>query len=182
MSEAVRAVALAEANKTHQGGGDAAAVVKSAETYLKFLSGGTGTPATRTAAGAEPPATPASNKPAATKPAADPKKAAATAKKAAAEAAAAKAALDKANAESEAEGDDEPQTPTDPFPAEAESVGKVVAALIAADKRQDAINLLKKYKAASVSGLIDKGDDTVAAFVSDGNELLGLGGEPDLES
>jgi outer membrane biosynthesis protein TonB len=187
MSEAVRAVALAEANKLIGGTSDANAVVGAATIFLAFMQGGAGAPPKTFSAGTEPApvkeskpsATTATGKPAATT-AVKPAKATKPPKKTEEELAA--EALKKANEEAEAEEEAEEESPQGPFEPEAESVGKVVSGLIKAGKRQDAINLLKKYKAASTSGLIEKGDATIAKFVADGNTLLGFESEPDLES
>jgi hypothetical protein len=99
MSEAVRAVALAEATKLKGDTGDSAGVLETANLYLAFLQGGSTGPATRTAAGTEPAATKES-KPSANTAGAKPTKPAKPTK-AETEAAAAKAALEAANAEAD---------------------------------------------------------------------------------
>jgi hypothetical protein len=186
MSVEARAVALAEAIKFNNGQSETPQnIVKNAEVFAAFLLGPASKPATASTAGAEP-SKPAATKPAATKPAADPKAAKAAAK-AAAEAAAAKAALEAAEAETEAEGGAEEEAPTDPFTADKAGVAGAVAAMIAnktgtGPDRDKAIELLKKYKAASVSAMQAKDAATIEKFVTEVNEAFGLGGEPDLES
>jgi hypothetical protein len=185
MSEAVRAVALAEATKLKGDTGDAAAVLDAAKLYLDFLSGGPTTPPSRTAAGAEP-APKADAKPSANTAGAKKTAAAATkaATKAAAEDAAAKAAL---KAAEEQEGGDEPTGPSEAFTADKEGVSAAVAAMIAnktgeGPNRDKAIELLKKYKAASVSAMQAKDAATIGKFIAEVNEAFGLeAGEPDLE-
>lgn len=191
MSEAVRAVALAEATKLKGDSGDAAVVLETANLYLAFLQGGATGPATRTAAGSEPAASqeakPSATTAGAKKPAAtDPKAAAKAQAKAAKEDAAAKAAL--AAAEAEGGEGDEPSGPTEPFEADKEGVSAAIAAMIAnktgeGPNRDTAITLLKKYKAASVSAMQAKDEATVTKFIDEVNAAFGLtGGEPDLES
>jgi hypothetical protein len=179
MSEAVRAVALAEANKLKGDTGDAAEVVKAANVFLTFLSGGAGAPAKTSAAGAEP-APKAEAKPTANTAGAKPAKAAKPAKKTEEQLAA--EALEKANAEAAAEGEDEPSGPTEAIPATKEGVSLAVKTLIEGGKRDDAIALLKKYKAASVSAMQAKDEATIGKFIADVNGVLGLeASEPDLE-
>lgn len=180
MSEAVRAVALAEATKLKGDTGDSAVVLETANLYLAFLQGGSTGPATRTAAGSEPEkkaeAKPSTNT-ATSKPAKPAKPT-----KAEIEAAAAKAALEAANAEA-----DEETGPTEAFSADEEGISAAVAAMIAnktgeGPNRDKAIELLKKYKAASVSAMQAKDHATRVKFTNEVNEAFGLGGEPDLES
>lgn len=172
-NEAVRAVALSEAVKHHGDSAEPSIIVKTAATFLAFLAGDAPT-ANRSTAGAEP------SKP--VKPALDAKAAAKAAAKAKAEEAAAAEALKKANAEAEGDEEGGEDAPTDAFdPTDEASVAGIVGALIKAEKRQDAINLLKKYKAKSQSELVAKGEATIAKFVSDGNALLGLESEPSLD-
>jgi hypothetical protein len=186
--QAVRAVALSEAVKVvHEQGPEA--VLKTAKTFLDFLVGPVVAPKTSTA-GADP-APVKEGKPSANTAGATKSAATSTAKPAAGKAAAAKpkkpteeelaaAALEKANAEAAAEGEGE-EPNTDPIEATAEGVAKAVKLLIEGDKRDDAIALLKKYKAASVSSMQKKSEDEIIEFVASANELLGLGGEPSLE-
>lgn len=188
MSEAVRAVALAEATKLKGDTGDSAVVLQTANLYLAFLQGGDTGPATRTAAGSEPAGVKESKPSANTAGAKTTTGKATTTKattKAATEAAAAKAALDAANAEGE--GADEPSGPDAAFDSDKEGISAAVAAMIAnktgeGPNRDKAIELLKKYKAASVSAMQNKDEATRAKFISEVNEAFGLGGEPDLES
>lgn len=186
MSEAVRAVALAEANKLKGDGGDPAEVVKAAAIFFTFLTGTTPPVKTSSAAGKEPDAK-QEGKPSANTAGAS--KATSTAKPAAGkttkpvketeEQIAAKA-LEKANKEAAEAGETGPLH-TDPIEATAEGVALAVKLLLEGDKRDDAIALLKKYKAASVSSMQKKSEDEIIEFVSAANELLGLGGEPSLD-
>lgn len=181
MSEAVRAVALAEANKVVGASGDANIVLKTARQFLEFLSP-TNPAATRSAAGAEPEKVVESKPSAST--AGDKKAADKKAAKVAAEQTAAKEALDKANEEEDA---DEAAGPAEAFEANKEGVSAAVAAMISnktgnGPNRDTAIALLKKYKAASVSAMQGKDEKTLGAFINEVNEAFGLGGEPDLES
>jgi hypothetical protein len=182
MSEAVRAVALAEATKLKGDTGDVIAVLEVAGQYLNFLQGANTGPATRTVAGAEP------EKKAESKPSANTagaKKPTAAEKKAAADAAAAKAALEAA--EAEGGSGDESTGPTEAFTADAAGVAAAVAAMIEnktgeGPDRDTAITLLKEFKAASVSAMQKQPADKVAKFISKVNEAFGLtGSEPDLE-
>lgn len=188
MSEAVRAVALSEAIKFNAGNStDPGAVVKTAGVFLTFLSGTAAPAKTSTAAGAEPGAVkegkPSANtagaatKPAATKPAAT--KAATKPPKKTEEQLAAEA-LEKANAEAAEEGEADVGQ-TEPLEATKEGVALAVKLLIEGDKRDDAIALLKKYKAASVTSMQAKDEATIEKFIGEVNGLLGLGGEPSLE-
>lgn len=182
MSEAVRAVALAEATKLIGDQGDAQAVLNTAKLYLAFLQGEPTAPPKQSAAGAEPEkkaeAKPSANTAGATKKAA-------TAKKAATEDAAAKAALAKAEAE-EGSGD-EPTGPTEAFTADKEGVSAAVAAMISnktgeGPNRDTAIALLKEFKANSVSAMQAKDEATVQKFIDKVNAAFGLeAGEPNLE-
>jgi len=183
MSEAVRAVALAEATKLKGDTGDSAVVLEVAGQYLAFLQGAHTGPATRTAAGAEP------DKKAESKPSANTagaKRPTAAEKKAAADAAAAKAALEAAEAEAEGSGDED-TSPTGRFTADAAGVAAAVAAMIENKKdtgpnRDTAITLLKEFKAASVSAMQKQSPANIAKFIAKVNEEFGLvDGEPDLE-
>lgn len=186
-NDALRAVALSEANKTLGAKADQSSVLTTAKAYLAFLAGSDASAKTTTAAGAEPDkkaeSKPSANTAGATKPAADPKKvAAAKAAKEAKEEAAAKAALEAAEAE-EAAGEPEADEPTQTEPLEADEAGVALAVklMIEGGKRDNAIALLKKYKAASVTSMQNKDEATVQNFIDEVNELLGLNGEPSVD-
>jgi hypothetical protein len=79
--------------------------------------------------------------------------------------------------------------PTEAFSADAEGISAAVVAMIAnktseGPNRDKAIELLKKYKAASVSAMHEAGLRPTSRQVhrNEVNEAFGLGGEPDLES
>lgn len=172
--QAVRAVALSEATKVvGQQGADA--VLTTAKTFLAFLTDTGPSAKTSSTAGADPAPT-KEGKPSANTAGAS--KTASTAKPAAGKAAP-KAAPKKA--EPEPEPETEAEAPTDPIEATAEGVALAVKLLLEADKRDDALSLLKKYKAASVSSMQKKSEDEIIEFVTSANELLGLGGEPSLD-
>lgn len=183
MSEAVRAVALSEAIKFNAGNStDPSAVVKTAGVFLTFLSGTAAPAKTSTAAGAEPaakqegkPSASTAGAKAATKPAATTKPKKPTEQELAA------AALEKANAEAEAEGETGASEQTEPLEPTPEGVALAVKLLIEDGKRDDAIALLKKHKAASVTSMQKKPEETIIEFIDAVNELLGLGGEPSVD-
>ncbi len=167
MSEATRAIALTEAVKTVGAEGDAAKILAVAAQFHTFLQSDAKPNASTSLAPvhAEPPknattktAAPAAAKPAAAKPA--PAKKAPPAKTEEQLAAEALAAAEAEQNAADAAGD---------AGANKEAVGAVVAALLAAGQRNEAINLLKKFGASSVSGV--KAED-YDAFVAEGNELL----------
>lgn len=172
-NEALRAVALTEAGKL--GLKSTADVIVAANAYLSFLTAEPKGAAQASAPGSDapPPAKATGTAPAkATKPA---KTAAPPAKKLVPEKSEeekAAEALAKAAAEETPEGEPEFDWAGDDGQKE---VGKIVSALIAANKRPEAIKLLADYKAASVSGV--KPDDR-EQFVADGNSLLQS--EPDI--
>lgn len=148
-NEAIRAVALTEAVKT-VGSEGADKVLAVAAKYDAFLAGTVAAAAPAASAGKPAAAT----KPAATKPA-KPTKPAKTEEQLAAEALAA------AEAEAAAEGGEQEYTQDD--------VAAVVDGLLKAGKRPEAVALLKKYKATSVSKVPA---DSYAAFVTEGKSLL----------
>lgn len=155
MSEALRTIALSEAVKHAQGNGHTPhEVVSFAETFLPFLKADAADgPAKTTSAAAADPA---------------PKKAAKksplkTTKPAKSEDELAQEALD--NAEAEQDEDE-----AAPAAATKEAVGNVVNKLLKSGKRPQALGLLKKFNAASVSGVKPK---DFKAFVAEGTKLLG---------
>ncbi len=149
MSENLRVIALTAA----AGLGDAKTVLAGATAYHTFLTGGAATPAAAAGAG-KPAATTAAAGKAATgkKPTPEEKAAAALAAKQAAEAAA-----EDAGDGTDAEG------PTK------EEAGAAIKALMAANLREQAKELLAEFGAAALSGL--KPED-YGAFIEKANELL----------
>jgi hypothetical protein len=123
MSEASRAAALAHAAMVHQGSGDAAAALETAESFHSFIAGDA-PPAAQTKA---------------TKPAG-------TAAKKTATKAATKPAPEDTDADAEAEGGEEGEVTK-------EQVGAAVEALLNANMRDQVIALFKKYKAKSLSSV-----------------------------
>lgn len=173
MSEALRAVALSEAVKHgSQAGLGIPEIVDTAEAFLVFLGGEGGSPGKSSAAGAEP------TKPKATAATVVKKAIAAMSKKATkSEDELAQEALESAEEETEAEADEpEAEAGEDEIPATKEGVGAVINKLLKAGKRPAALGLLKKFKAASVSGVQAK---DYKKFVAEGSKLLGS--EDDLE-
>lgn len=171
MSEALRAVALSEAVKHGtQASFSIGDIVETAEAFLVFLGGESGSPAKVSAAGAEP-------KPKATTAAAGKKTTTAKKSTAKSEEELAQEALDSAEAEQEADAEVEEQPEEDAITATKEGVGLVINKLLKAGKRKDALALLKKFGAASVSGVQAK---DFKKFVAEGSKLIGSG-EEDLE-
>lgn len=154
MSEALRTIALSEAVKHAQGNGHTPhEVVSFAETFLPFLKADAadGPNKTTSAAAADP------------LPKKLPKKSTLkTTKAAKSEDELAQEALDSA----EAEQDEEEVAPA----ASKEAVGNIVNKLLKGGKRPQALGLLKKFNAASVSGVKPK---DFKAFVAEGTKLLG---------
>lgn len=157
MSEALRTIALSEAVKHAQGNGHTPhEVVSFAETFLPFLKADAADgPAKTTSAAA---ADPAPKKPAGKKPPLKPSKATKSEDELAQE------ALDNA----EAEQDEDEAAPA--AAATKEAVGNIVNKLLKSGKRPQALGLLKKFNAASVSGVKPK---DFKAFVAEGTKLLG---------
>jgi hypothetical protein len=164
MSEQLRAHALSEAVKHAQGSVPAEHVVTIAETFLPFLKADASDGPNKTSSAAA--ADPAPKKIAAKKTPLKTRKS---------EDELAQEALDNAEAEQE---DDEPAPA-----ATKEAVGNIVNKLLKAGKRPQALGLLKKFNAASVSGVKPK---DFAKFVAEGTKLLGAEEpeeeEADLES
>ena len=147
---AIRGLALQEANKL--GLVSHNTILDAAEAFLSFLvAGEAGEAVNKALPAAKPTAEP---KPAAKpKPAAEPKAAPAPAPK--------------------TDMDEQDEILED-------TVGNVVSRLIKGGKRDNAVALLKKYKATSVSGVKEK---DVAAFIAEGlSELHSEQSEGDIES
>lgn len=160
MSEATRAVALAEAGKLNLT--TANEVLAAAAAYDAFL--------TETAEAATPKAAVAATKAGAatktTKPT-KPTKSEEEVVKAALEAQRAEA--EAAEGEEGADGGDEP-TSDDALPATKDGAQAAVARLLKVNKRKEAIGLLKKFGAASVSGIKPK---DFGKFVAEAVALTG---------
>lgn len=169
MTDATKAISLQEAVKAHSVTGDLDAdnIVKTAKTFEAFFYPNNPAAPAQTSSRPTPPAPAkavpgAKNKTPAERAAANKTTAAPAGEDAAAAAAVAEGTA--AAAAEDAAGDAEPAGPTK------QDVGDVVAKLLAANKRADAQNLLKKFKATSVSGV--KPAD-YAAFIEEGSALLG---------
>ena len=145
MSQETRAVALAHAITFHAGKAGLAGVLEAATTFNNFLNADSGVVLPN----------PVVTKEAEVNEAPAPKKAGRPPKAEKAEKA------EKAAPEPEVEK--EPEGPTK------EDVGKTVEAMLAANKRKEAIDLMKKYKATSVSSL---GASDYAAFIEDCESVL----------
>lgn len=85
-----------------------------------------------------------------------------------------KAALEAQRAEAEAAdgegGEEGADEPSDELPASKDGCQAAIARLLKANKRKEAISLLKKYGAASVSGIKSK---DFAKFVAEASALVG---------
>lgn len=175
MSDATRAVALSEATKL--GLGDAAATLTAAKAYNDFLTADN-TPA---AAAANPaPKTTAAAK--ATTPAKAATPAKTPAKKAVAataeDAAAAEGLAAAADADAEAdEAEEAAQADDGEIPETKEGVQAIIAKLLAANLRAEAIKLLKKFNAASATSVKEK---DYGKFIAAGVALLPAEGDEDL--
>lgn len=166
MSDATRVVALSEATKL--GLGDAAATLKAAQAYNNFLTADT-TPAAADPATvkAATPAKTATSAKAAT-PAKTPAKKAVAAT--AEDAAAAEGLAAAAEAEAEAdEAEEAAQADDGEIPESKEGVQAIIAKLLAANLRAEAIKLLKKFNAASATSVNEK---DYAKFIAAGVALL----------
>ena len=149
---AIRGLALQEAAKLNLAQSEL--VLEAAEAYLSFLvAGEAGEAVNKALPAAKPTAEPKPPKAAKPKPAAEPKAAPAPAPK--------------------TDMDEQDEILED-------TVGNVVSRLIKGGKRDNAVALLKKYKATSVSGVKEK---DVAAFIAEGlSELHSEQSEGDIES
>jgi outer membrane biosynthesis protein TonB len=161
-NDAMRAFAVGEAIKLHAGvATDAKTVIKTAKELMTYISPDA-PPAQEAATPGKEPAKPT---PPAPKPAA----------KAAPKKAAPKPAPEpEPETEETAEGDDAIDYESD---AGKEEVGKLVAQLIAANRRPEAVKLLGEYDSTSVSG-VKAGERE--AFCAEARELIAAG--PDIES
>jgi outer membrane biosynthesis protein TonB len=139
MSQETRAVALAHAITFHAGKAGLAGVLEAATTFNNFLNADSGVVLPNPVVAAE------AEKPKAEKPAK------------------VKAEKAKPAPEPEPEVADEPEGPTK------EDVGKSVEAMLAANKRKEAIALMKKFGATSVSSLDAK---NYAAFLEESEAIL----------
>lgn len=164
MSEATRSFALQEANKREQFL-SAVEVVAAAKVFDAFLAAPGNVVTAASAAGAEP-GKKAEGKPSANT--AGAKKLTANKKT---EEQLAEEALAAAEAESNQEDADEENAS---IPRTKEGVEMIIAKLLKAKLRDEAITLLKKYKAASVSGVKEK---DYVAFVTEGSKLLPAEGD-----
>jgi hypothetical protein len=167
MSDATRAVALTQA--VHVAGGNGGdAVLKLAKAFDDFLLGDDPPPKT-TVPGKEPAATKAAGS---SKPAPGGKKPTKTEDDLIREAVAAEAARDAAAeaAADEAEAS-EAAASEDPYPATKEGVQAIIAKLLQANKRKEAISLLKKFGAASATGVKTK---DAGKFVAEALKILGV--------
>ena len=142
MSQETRAVALAHAITFHAGKAGLAGVLEAATTFNNFLNADSGVVLPN----------PVVTKEAEVNEAPAPKKAGRPPKAEKAEKAAPEPEVEK-----------EPEGPTK------EDVGKTVEAMLAANKRKEAIDLMKKYKATSVSSL---DASNYAAFIEDCESVL----------
>lgn len=157
MTEATRTIALQAAAQVLAGNGDADLVLAAAEKFHAFVVADLVPPtASRATAGSQKPQTlpgsatkPPGKAPAAPKPAAKPP-----------------VKTEEQVADEALAGGGE-----NAYEANKEGVGAVVAALIAkgAEARKEAIALLKKYGATSVSGVKESDYE---AFVAEGSEIL----------
>jgi hypothetical protein len=147
MSDATRAVALTQAVTLAVAAGlGAAETVEIAESFNTFMNGDRPAAPASTGGAVAPAATPTKTPP---KPAAKP----------AADKPAAKPADDSAK-----------KAAADKLEAQKTRVGAIVSQLLEADRRAEAVALLKKFGATSVSGVKAKDYTT---FITEGDELLG---------
>jgi hypothetical protein len=171
MSDATRAVALSEATKL--GLGDAGATLQAAKAYNDFL--------TADSTGAEPKPAPAPKATAATaaKPATTAKKTAAKAAATASPEDAAAAAGLEAAADADAAADAAELSAEDDgeIPVSREGVQAVIAKMLEANVRKEAIALLKKYGAASATSVKEK---DFGKFIADALKLIPAAEESDL--
>ena len=139
MSQETRAVALAHAITFHAGKAGLAGVLEAATTFNNFLNADSGVVLPNPVVTAE------------------------------AEAPAPKKAGRPPKAEKAEKAAPEPEVEKEPEGPTKEDVGKTVEAMLAANKRKEALDLMKKYKATSVSSL---DASNYAAFIEDCESVL----------
>lgn len=164
MSDATRAVALTEAVKLAVAfeQGDRSEILDIAKRFDDFLNAvGEGEPQKTSTPGKEPPKTTAGSNARKTTPKTE-------------DEAVNQSVEDDKNAEDLKGGGE-----TEVYPANKEGVQAIIAKLLQANKRKEAIALLKKFNAASATGVKDK---EAAKFIAEAKKILGTesGGEEDL--